>query len=150
MPASAVSLPDRLDADADRRVGRDGAGDHAVAGGARGRPRLAGDHRLVELGGPVDDHAVGRHASAGTDEHDVADGELARPGPSRTPSSVTTLGLVGQERREGVEGAARLADRPHLEPVAEQHDRDQRGELPPEVEVDQRRTRWPSSPRTRP
>ena len=100
------------------------------------RPRLAGDHRLVELGVAVDDLAVGRHPATGTDQHDVADAQLGRPARSRDPSPSITLGVVGEQLGERGERASRLADRLHLLPVAEQHDRDQRGELPPELEVE--------------
>ena len=50
MPASAVSLADRVDPDPQRGVGGDRAGHHPVPDRLRHRPRLAGDHRLVELG----------------------------------------------------------------------------------------------------
>ena len=46
------------------------------------------------------------------------------------------LGLVGQQRGERVERARGLAEGPHLQPVAEQHDHDEERELPPEVEVE--------------
>jgi hypothetical protein len=46
------------------------------------------------------------------------------------------LGLVGQQRGQGGERVLGLAERLHLLPVAEQHDRDQGAELPPEVEVE--------------
>jgi hypothetical protein len=44
--------------------------------------------------------------------------------------------FVGQKRGEGCEGASGLADGPDFEPVAQKHDRDQEGELPPELEVE--------------
>ena len=46
------------------------------------------------------------------------------------------LGVVGQQRGQRGERALGLADRLHLLPVAEQHDGDQRGQLPPEVQVE--------------
>ena len=46
------------------------------------------------------------------------------------------LGLVGQQRGQRGEGVLGLAEGPHLLPVAQQHDRDQRGQLPPEVQVE--------------
>ena len=129
-------LADPVDADAQRRVGRDRAGDHAIALTPPDRPRLAGDHRLVHVRRPVDDLAVGRNTRARPDQDDIARGQrrdrhrLDRPVPN-------ALGLVGQQLGERLQRAARLADRPHLQPVAEQHDHDQRGELPPELEVEQ-------------
>ena len=44
---------------------------------------------------------------------------------------------VGQQRGEGGEGALRLGDRSHLEPVAEQHDGDQGGQLPPDLDLEE-------------
>ena len=49
---------------------------------------------------------------------------------------VDPLGLVGQQRGQRVERARRLAERAHLQPVAEQHDHDQERQLPPEVQVE--------------
>ena len=46
------------------------------------------------------------------------------------------FGFVGQQRGERGERALGLADRLHLEPVAEQHDVDEQRELPPEVEIE--------------
>src|SRR5213593_4269458 len=42
-------------------------------------------------------------------------------------------GRVRQQLRELSERALRLGDRAHLDPVAEDHDRDEGGELPPEI-----------------
>ena len=50
--------------------------------------------------------------------------------------AVDELGLVGQQRGECGERVLGLADRLHLLPVAEQHDRHQRSQLPPELEVE--------------
>ena len=103
------------------------------------RPGLAGDHRLVQLRGAVDDPAVGGHPGAGADQHDVADPQVGDRDRLDRRRRVDPLGVVGQQRRERGQRALGLADRLHLLPVAEQHDRDQRGQLPPEVEVEQRR-----------
>ena len=102
----------------------------------RDRPRLAGDHRLVDLGLAVDDRAVGRHARARAHEHDVAQARAPRAGTVSTPSSVTRSASSGKQLGERGERALRLADGLHLEPVAEQHDHDEERELPPEVEVE--------------
>jgi hypothetical protein len=59
------------------------------------------------------------------DRHDLDPPVFAEP-----------FGFVGQEGGERLERAARLADRLHLLPVAEQHDRHEQGELPPELEVE--------------
>ena len=50
-------------------------------------------------------------------------------------AALDALGLVGQQCRERVERRGRLGQRAHLEPVPEQHDDDEQGELPPEVEL---------------
>ena len=47
-----------------------------------------------------------------------------------------SLCIVGQQLGQRRERAPGLADRAHLLPVAEQHDRDQGGELPPELQVE--------------
>ena len=62
---------------------------------------------------------------------------------------VDAFGFVGQELGERGERALRLADGLHLQPVAEQHDRDERGELPPEVEVEPADGWWRATRRTR-
>ena len=56
---------------------------------------------------------------------------------SSSPPFVDAFGLVGQQRRRAPASAElRLAERLHLLPVPEQHDRDERRQLPPEVEVE--------------
>ena len=62
---------------------------------------------------------------------------------------VDALGFVGQELGEGREGRLRLTERLHLEPVAEQHDRDEGGQLPPELEVEPSDAWWRAMLRTR-
>ena len=77
IPASAVSSPTASTRTRIAESVDDRAGDDAVARALGHGPRLAGDHRLVELGVAVDDLAVGGHARAGPHEHDVADLQLA-------------------------------------------------------------------------
>ena len=55
---------------------------------------------------------------------------------STCPSGADPLGLIGQQRGERGEGVLGLAERLHLLPVAEQHDRHQQRQLPPEVQVE--------------
>ena len=50
---------------------------------------------------------------------------------------MTRSASSGSSAARARQGALGLADRAHLLPVAEQHDRDQQGELPPEVEIEQ-------------
>ena len=87
----------------------------ACLGTGRG---LARDHRLVDVGVPVDDLSVGRHSGAGPDEHDVVDLQ----GADRHLLGAIgghPLGRVRQQRGEGRERALGLGDRAHLEPVAQ-------------------------------
>ena len=103
-----------------------------AAGRLADRPGLAGDHRLVHVAVALADHAVGGHAGAGAHEHEVA---LAQVGdahgldaPLRDP-----LGGVGEQPGQLLQRALGLGDRAHLDPVAEHHDGDQGGQLPPEI-----------------
>ena len=99
-------------------------------------PRLARDHRLVELGATGDDLAVGGHAGARPHEHDVADPQLADR-DAVDGAIADALCLVRQQLGERADRAAGLAERLHLLPVPEQHDHDQRRQLPPELEIEQ-------------
>ena len=105
------------------------------------RRRLSGDERLVHVGCAVDDLAVHRHGGSRTHEHVIADLQLAHRDravpPRRRVVAVQQLGLVGQQLRELAERVLRAHHRGHLDPVAEQHDRDEGRELPPEVHARQ-------------
>jgi len=125
----------RVVAHGDRRVGRHRAHD-ACTRSLRDRPRLAGDHRLVELGFALHDRPVGGNARARTHEHDVADAQRRNRYRRRSSVGVDAFGLVGEELGQRGQRRARLPERLHLEPVAEQHDRDEGGELPPELEIE--------------
>jgi hypothetical protein len=100
-PGQGGLLADGVHLDPDRRVGDHGAGDHPVAGPLGDRAGLAGDHGLVHLGLAVGDHTVGRHPAAGADEDEVADGQAAN-GHGPGPFGGDQVGLVGQQRRQGV------------------------------------------------
>lgn len=69
-------VADRGDLDADAGVGRDGTRRHLVPHSANDGARLPGDHRLVHVGGTVDDAAVGGHAASGTNNDDIADPQV--------------------------------------------------------------------------
>ncbi len=118
-----------------RRVGRNRSGDDTIATLLGHGLRLTGDHRLVELCRAVDDHAVSRYAATRSHEDDVTDGQLVEADATDVVS-VDHLGFVGKQFGEGAEGAAGLSDRLHLLPVTEQHDRDEEGKLPPELEIE--------------
>ena len=126
---------DRLHPDADRGAGDDGAGDDLVARSLRNWPRLAGDHRLIELRLALADLPVGRYSGAGPHQDHIA---RVQGGEGNDLHAVRgdPLRLVRQERRQGVERPSGLADGPHLLPVAEEHDVDEEGQLPPEIEIE--------------
>ena len=91
--------------------------------------RLPGDHRLIHLGGTVDNHAVGRNAGPRADQDDVAGAKLGQ-GNGLHPVAVDTLGVIREECGQGAQRALRLADRAHLLPVTEEHDRHQQRPAP--------------------
>jgi len=124
----------RGDLDAQPRIGRDRAGGDGVADAAGDGARLAGDHRLVDVGLSVDHPAVGGDAAAGPHDDDIADGEVG--GRHRHDAvALDPLGLVGQESGERVERRRGRRERAHLDPVPEQHDDDEERQLPPELEL---------------
>ena len=118
-----------------RRVRRDRAGDDAISRRLGDGSRLPGDHRLVQFGGALFDDAVGGYSAAGPHEDDVTDCQRVE-GDVADVVSLDQFGVVGEQLGEDRDGAAGLADRLHLLPVAEQHDRDEQGQLPPELEVE--------------
>ena len=126
-------VADGGDPNTERRVRRYRAGYDSVAGALGDRFGLAGDHRLVEFRLAVDDPAVGRYPPAGSHQNHVADLQLVDPHRAHIVA-VEDLGVVGQQFGQRGEGATGLADRFHLLPVTEQHDRHQRRQLPPELQ----------------
>ena len=122
--------------DADGGAEGHGAGGNAAALGTGYGAGLAGEHRFVEVRLSFGDGAIRGDAGTGPHEDDVAGAELGDGDPARLPV-LDALGFVGEERREGGERASGEAEGAHLLPVAEQHDGDQRRELPPELEVDE-------------
>ena len=67
----------------------------------------------------------------GSDEHEIAVPQL-RERHVLQLVALDTRRRIGQELRELLERALRLGDRPHLEPVPEQHDGDERRQLLPQ------------------
>jgi hypothetical protein len=102
----------------------------------RHRPGLPGDHGLIEVGLALHDPPVGGDPSARADQDHVA-GPEAVQGHDLDAVAFHPLGLIGEQLGQRRQSALGLADGPHLQPVAEQHDRDQGGELPPELQVEQ-------------
>ena len=135
-PRQRRLLADGGHPDAQAAAGGDRAGDDLVARLLRHRPRLAGDHRLVDVGRPSTTMpSAGTRAPGRT--RTTSPTARAASGTVSVPSPVDPLGGVRQELGEGRQGAARLGDRAHLEPVAEEHDRDEGRELPPDLDLEQ-------------
>ena len=97
---------------------------------------LAGDHRLVDIGGTVDDDAIGRHPSARADEDHVADRECIERDRLGSIGG-DAFGRVREEGGQRREGPLRLGDRAHLQPVPEEHDRDEGRQLPPDLDLEE-------------
>ena len=78
--------------------------------------------------------AIGRDARAGTDQHQVALLERADRAPPRLspPVATTRVRCSGSSFASSRERALRLGDGAHLDPVAQEHDRDQRRQLLPQ------------------
>ena len=121
--------------DTQRALSVDGAGDHPVARRLVHRLGLAGDHRFVDGAGPFLHDAVGGNARAGPDEQQVAALQFRDRDFLRGTGLIQPHRHIRQQLREFLESALCLVDRTHLDPVAEQHDRHQRRQLPPQVQA---------------
>ena len=148
-PRQRRVVADRRDPDAQAAAGGHRARDDRVA-------RLLGDGRdspvIIDSStsaAPSTTVAVGRDAAAGPHEHEVARRARSASGDRLGRRRRYPLGGVGQQLGERGQRAARLGDRAHLEPVAEQHDRDERRELPPDLDLEDSRACPPSWSRTR-
>src|SRR6266567_1690318 len=97
--------------------------------------RFAGDHRLINVGGTVDDGAIRWNTGSGPDKDNVAHLQL-RNWNRLSLASPYTFGSVREERGECIERAASLGNGPHLQPMAENHDGDQRREFPPDFDLE--------------
>ena len=71
-------------------------------------------------------------AGAGADQHDVPLPEIG-DGDGLDPIANDSHGAVREQLRELPQRALGLGDRPHLDPVTEHHDGDERRQLPPEI-----------------
>jgi hypothetical protein len=125
-------LPGAGDFDAERARGVHRPRDDGAAGLFPERSRLPGDHGLVDLAGAVPDRPVRGNAGAGSHEHEIAVTKR-RDGNGLGAVGHDPFGAIREELGELLKRSLRLGDRAHLDPVAEHHDGDQRGELPPEV-----------------
>ena len=118
--------------DAERACAVNRSGNDLVSRFLVDRTRFASDHGLIDCAAPVANDAIGWNARAGPNEHDVSISEL-RHGYVCRFLAINARCHVRNELGQLVERALRLHDRPHLDPVAEEHDGDERRELPPEI-----------------
>ena len=84
--------------------------------------RLAGDHRFVDRGVAVDDHAVHRGTLAGLEHDDVSDRDLRRHHAHDLPVPLD-VGFARCELEELAHRVGRAAPGAHLHPVTEQQER---------------------------
>ena len=125
-----LARPGHLDG---QRAGAvDGAADHLVVLFPGDRPGLAGDHGLVDLALAVDDPAVGGHLLAGPDQHLVARLQLIQRDVPNGAVRLDPMRLGRQQPGQILQRLRRAHHGAHLDPVAQQHDVDQRGQLPEE------------------
>ena len=138
-PGQRGLLADGRDLIRTRGVGGDRPGHDAVAGvfgTGRDSPVIIDSSNV---GVALDDRAVGRHPAARADEHEspgrsASIGTVARPRRRLDP-----LGLVGQQRRERLERARRLAERRISSQWPSSITSIKERELPPELEIEPRR-----------
>ena len=113
-----------------------GPRDDVGAGLLRDGFRFSRDHGFVDVGRAFDDHAVRGNASSRPHEDHVTLVQLL-DWDGLNLGAVHALGGVGEQCRQRIERAASLEDGPHLQPVAEHHDGNQRCEFPPDVDFEQ-------------
>ena len=120
------------DLDSDRALPVYGAADDLVTLALLHRLRLAGEHRLVDAGAARDDEPVSGDLLSRLDEHPVVrlQGSTGNVFKGAVGSEAMRLGR--QEPDQLLEGSRGAEYRAHLDPVAEQHDVDQRRRFPEE------------------
>src|SRR5262249_3107703 len=82
-------------------------GDHSRAGYLSYRPRLAGDHRFVQVAGTVADDAICRNRSAGAHEDKITVPELGNRDGLRSIAGEAS-GCVRQQLGKLLKGALSL------------------------------------------
>ncbi len=101
---------------------------------------LAGDHRLVNIGRPLDDCAIGGNSCSGANENNVSYMQSGEWNDlDLVPSLVCgdAFGGVREQGGECVERATSLRDGSHFQPVAEDHDRNQSCQFPPDFNFEE-------------
>ena len=121
-------LADCRDADAKASAAGHGSRDHRSARHLRYGLRLARDHRLVNIGSALDDYAIRWDASSGPDKDNVAHVQFPQWNGLNF-RAVYTLGSVWEQSGECIERATSLRNGSHFEPVAKNHNRNQRCEF---------------------
>jgi hypothetical protein len=134
IPASAA-FPYGRDLDPDAVIRSDRPCHDSVPGTPENGFGFAGDHGLVKLGLTVHHRSVRGHPGPGPDQDGVTFAEL-RDRNSFGAGIGNAFSLVRKERGEGIEGTLGRTQGAHLDPVAQQHDRYQQGQLPPEVQIE--------------
>src|SRR5712671_725335 len=129
-------LPDSRNADSKASATGDRSRNDFAARSLRDCPRLAGNHRLVNIGGPLGDCAIRRNPGSGPYKDNVADAQL-REWNRLSVRTAYTFGSVREQRGEGIERAASLGNGSHFQPMAEDHDGDQRCDFPPDFNLEE-------------
>ena len=134
--------------DGQRAVAVDGRPGHLVIDADRDRHGLAGDHRGIHGGRPVDHEAVDGDLLSGPHHEPHADLQVV----DRDLGPVLEPRHPGGEAGEGPDGLSGTALRPGLEPPPEEDQRDDdRGRLEVDVvDVDEQRNGGPGPCRSRP
>ncbi|MCZ7566076.1 MAG: hypothetical protein M5U08_21700 [Burkholderiales bacterium] len=109
------------DFERDRALAVHRAGDNLRALALLDRLRLAGEHRLVEARRAGHDHAVGRHALAGLDQHRVTGLELVDGHLLNGAVRLQAVRFRGQQAHQRLERPGGAHHGAHLDPVAEEH-----------------------------
>jgi hypothetical protein len=129
-------LSDCYDADSKVSTAGDSACDNSSPRALGHSSGLTGDQRFVNIGGPLDDRTIRRDAAPGPDEDDFAHLQL-RDRNGFGLRALYALGSVREKRSERIERATSLGNRSHLQPMAEEHDGDERTELPPDLDFEE-------------
>ena len=103
--------------------------DRGGAGLLFDRPGFAGQHGFVHAALAGDNDAVDGHALAGLHQHTIT-GLKRGDGDIFKGAGLNAVGGGGQQPHQRVEGSGGAHHRSHLDPVAEQHDVNQGGQLP--------------------
>ncbi len=123
-----LACPDDLGRE--RTVPVHGTCDHFVPNALRHRTRFARQECLVHGRSTLDHDTIGRHLLARTHDDPVAVPQLIDIDVEDVAVAGEPVGDRGNHRGEFLEGAGSRPDRAHLHPMPQQHDVEQRGELP--------------------